>query len=120
MTTEEQELLEVKDTIFEYANEVFIATNKRMSEINLELEKLGVEDEELYYKKFELEEDFETLNTLLDKLDIYELDLLKALIGQTSVYGMEQVMTDTRRKLEIKKIIDEKYKIWLESFEDEE
>lgn len=115
--TEQEELMEVQQTFIDYANELIASTNDRLGEINLGLEQLGVEDENLYLKKFE-DEDFETLDTILEKLDIYELDLLTALLGSASAYGMEQVMTDNQRKLEIKKIIDEKYKIWLEELED--
>lgn len=114
---ENEELMEVQQTFIDYANELIASTNDRLGEINLGLEQLGVEDENLYLKKFE-DEDFETLDTILEKLDIYELDLLTALLGSASAYGMEQVMTDSQRKLEIKKIIDEKYKIWLEELED--
>lgn len=117
--TEKEELMEVQQTFIEYANELIASTNERLGKINLGLEELGVEDENLYLKKFE-DEDFETLDTIINKLDIYELDLLTALLGSASAYGMEQVMTDSRRKLEIKKIIDERYKIWLESFEEDE
>lgn len=115
--TEEQELIEVKETIIDYATEIFCATNKRFGEINLALEKLGVEDKELYFHKFEVEQDFDTLNGLMEKLDIYELDLLKAIIGCASTYGMEVVMTPKRRKTEIQKLIDERYEFWLKELE---
>lgn len=117
--TEEQELMEAQQTIIEYANEIIASTNERFGEINLGLKELGVEDENLYFKEFE-DEDFETLDTLLEKLDIYELDLLRALLSCTSAYGMEQVMTDNRRKWEIQKIINERYKIWLGELEEDE
>lgn len=118
--TEREELMEAQQTIIEYANEIITSTNKRLGEINLGLKELGVEDENLYFKKFEEEEDFETLDTLLEKLDIYELDLLRALLSCASAYGMEQVMTATRRKSEMKKFIDERYEFWLKELEEGE
>lgn len=117
--TEKEELMEVQQTFIEYANELIASTNERLGKINLGLEELGVEDENLYLKKFE-DEDFETLDTILEKLDVNELELLTSLLGHASVSGMEQAMTDDQRELYINNIIDENYNLWLEELEENE